>query len=54
MIFTAYWIACFLWAKLVPVKSGYVIDWHPGSGSVTQDFKFVDPDPKEIFADPEK
>ncbi len=39
----------------VQVGSGSVITgiWPPGSGFIIQDYRSADPDPKEIFTDPE-
>ncbi len=31
----------------------YLINWPTGVGSVIQDNQFADPDPKEIFTDPQ-
>jgi hypothetical protein len=33
--------------------SGLIINLSPGSGSTNQDYGSVDPDPQEIFTDPE-
>ncbi len=31
----------------------YPLNWSPGSGSIIQDYAPADPDPKEIFKDPQ-
>ena len=36
-----------------PDPAGSVINWPTGSGSVIQIYGSADPDPKEIFTDPE-
>ncbi len=45
----------FQWAQNLQDPAGSVINWPPrtGSGSVSQDYGSADPDPSEIFMDPQ-
>jgi hypothetical protein len=36
-----------------PDPAGSVINWPPGSGFLIQDYRFTNPDLKEIFTDPQ-